>query len=717
MDEFEYTKTYFADEQFDFESIMREFGSGRDGDSPDYASVGAVHFDLDENGELITSFVGSEEAPLSSEPEAEAGLDLSFADEPEDDLAEEEDKLFELSFDTSEAEPDDEPDVRFTDPEDDFEESAPEPPLREDAAESVRHGFGETLKNSVVRIAAAIALKFRQSRITFGEFMAEDDEAPAEELSPEKAAKFYDSHMKSLALRGRIAFVLTLVLIWLSYGLPVSGALRDVGVKSAVCTVLLLTVMLCGLDIITDGLTSLFRKRPHANTLIALSALLCAADGIVIAAGMKSAGLPFSVLPALTISLALLGSYLNCRSCRVSFNTLAVTRVPYTVSSDNSADGSGITLRKACTGIEGFVRRSEEAGPDEAAYGTMSPFLMAAALLLSLIAAIVSKSFAQFLHILSGIFVFSAPAAMLLSFPLTRLVSAMLLKKQGSVIAGWSGIYDVGMSHHIVVTDSDLFSPDNISIESVRILSGARAERVISLAGSIIAASGSDLVPVFSELMISGKGKMLRVDNFESHSGGGLTAMVDGVQVYCGSASFMHLMGVHLPEKYSIKNCIYLAENKTICGMFMMEYIASDAVKNSLRTLLRSKYHPIFALRDFNLTPQLISLKFDIATDGFDFPEYSDRYDISDTDDAGERVPAAVVSKNGLNSFVYLAEHAKDVCRRIRIGVLLSVLSTVIGIAMMFILSLTGAATVGIALTFSLVFLIPAVVIGLGVKS
>ena len=193
--------------------------------------------------------------------------------------------------------------------------------------------------------------------------------------------------------------------------------------------------------------------------------------------------------------------------------------------------------------------------------------------------------------------------------------------------------------------------------------------------------------------------------------------MVDGVQVYCGSASFMHLMGVHLPEKYSIKNCIYVAENKTICGIFMMEYTASPSVKDSLRTLLRSKYHPIFALRDFNLTPELISLKFDTATDGFDFPAYSERYDISEPEAAEGRYPAAVVSKNGLDSFVYLAEHAKDVCKRIRIGVLLSVLSTVIGIGMMFILSLSGSASVTAALTFSLVFLVPAVIIGLGVKS
>ena len=237
-------------------------------------------------------------------------------------------------------------------------------------------------------------------------------------------------------------------------------------------------------------------------------------------------------------------------------------------------------------------------------------------------------------------------------------------------------------------------------------------EKVVSLAGSMIAASGSALSPAFAELMKQGKGSLLRVENFRCHEGGGLIAMVDGVEVYCGSASFMHLMGVHLPDMFKIKNCVYVSEGDTICGMFQMEYTPVDSVRDALYMLMRSDRHPVFAVRDFNITPQLLSVKYDIPTDGFDFPSFAQRYEISGAEPSEASKPAALVSREGLGAFVHLAEHAKGLYTRVRVSVMLSVMSTVIGMIVMFILSLTGQMTVTAALSFLLVWLIPVLVIG-----
>lgn len=722
MDKNRENKIFYAGDEFDFESIMREFGSERDDSEIDYDAIGSKPVTYDDIEDILSTDLSVDEGydyPPETEPEVED-------ESGEEDII---DSIVEEYTDGSEAETTKvfkpvQDDELVTDgisdedisPEDyaedgDYEAGKDEEPKPKRCERRKARSFSELVVTPFISALALIALKVQQSKLPLS-FSADDDEELGEELPPEKASRFYESFIGGLHIRVRIAFVLSLVLTYISFGLPGTGAMNATAVKSAVALILLLAVMICGLDTMTSGLIAIAHRRPNANTLIALSALFCVIDGFLAACGVKGTKLPFCAIPALTISFSLLGSLLNCRSSRIVFNTVSSSRKPYTVTAETSVTGDGVTILKSRMTTKGFVRRTEEAGPDETVYGVMAPYLIVIALLLSLISAAVSKSFAQFAHILSGIFVCAAPLAILLTYPLANFVSAKTLIKSGSAIAGWSGIYDIGKCRHMIITDFDLFPKGSVTISQTRIFAGMKPEKVVSLAGSMIAASGSALSPAFAELMKQGKGSLLRVENFRCHEGGGLIAMVDGVEVYCGSASFMHLMGVHLPDMFKIKNCVYVSEGDTICGMFQMEYTPVDSVREALYMLMRSDRHPVFAVRDFNITPQLLSVKYDIPTDGFDFPSFAQRYEISGAEPSEASKPAALVSREGLGAFVHLAEHAKGLYTRVRVSVMLSVMSTVIGMMVMFVLSLTGQMTVTTALSFLLAWLIPVLVIG-----
>lgn len=722
MDKNRENKIFYAGDEFDFESIMREFGSERGDAEIDYDAIGSKPVTYDDIEDILSTDLSVDEGydyPPEPEPDAEEVSEEediidSIVDEYTDGSETEATKVFKPVQD----------DELVTDgisdedisPEDyaedgDYEAGKDEEPKPKRCERRKARSFSELVVTPFISALALIVLKVQQSKLPLS-FSADDDEELGEELPPEKASRFYESFIGGLHIRVRIAFVLSLVLTYISLGLPVMGAMNATAVKSAVYLILLLAVMICGLDIMTSGLIAIAHRRPNANTLITLSALFCVIDGFLAACGVKGTKLPFCAIPALTISFSLLGSLLNCRSSRIVFNTVSSSRKPYTVTAETSVTGDGVTILKSRMTTKGFVRRTEEAGPDETVYGVMAPYLIVIALLLSLISAAVSKSFAQFAHILSGIFVCAAPLAILLTYPLANFVSAKTLIKSGSAIAGWSGIYDIGKCRHMIITDFDLFPKGSVTISQTRIFAGMKPEKVVSLAGSMIAASGSALSPAFAELMKQGKGSLLRVENFRCHEGGGLIAMVNGVEVYCGSASFMHLMGVHLPDMFKIKNCVYVSEGDTICGMFQMEYTPVDSVRDALYMLMRSDRHPVFAVRDFNITPQLLSVKYDIPTDGFDFPSFAQRYEISGTEPSEASKPAALVSREGLGAFVHLAEHAKGLYTRVRVSVMLSVMSTVIGMIVMFILSLTGQMTVTAALSFLLVWLIPVLIIG-----
>ena len=789
MDKNRDNKIYYVDDEFDFESIMREFGSDRDDTDYDYDAPVTRPVRYDDIEDILSAALSdSSEGSYEYMPEKDvepAPEAAEYGYDPESVRREfdAEDAPFSESIDPQAVRSEfgmDEPVPEFSPPEaatdappaqqlgdelfedgliddivDDYSDgseseatkvfpSAPEDELNseqfydedispEDYAdgnidysakqtEESKQGsrrterrkprsFGELIITPFISALALVALKVQQSKLTLSDSIDADEEL-GEEMPPEKASKYYESHIDGLRIRTRISFVLALVLTYISFGLPVAGAMSATAVKSAVCLILLLAIMICGLDIMTFGILALAKRRPNANSLIALSAFICVVDGFLAACGVKGTKLPFCVIPALTIAFSLLGSLLNCRSSRIVFNTVSSSRKPYTVTAETSVTGDGITILKSRMNTKGFVRRTEEAGPDETVYGAMAPYLIIVSLVLSVVSAAVSRSFSSFAHIFSGIFVCAAPIAMLLTYPLPNFVSAKTLLKSGAAIAGWSGIYDIGKCRHMIISDSDLFPKGSVRIAQTRIFAGMKPEKVVSLAGSIIAASGSALSPAFAELMIQGKGSLLRVENFRCHEGGGLIAMVDGVEVCCGSASFMHLMGVHLPDMYKIKNCIYISEGNTICGMFEMEYTPVASVKDALYMLMRSDRHPVFAVRDFNITPQLLSVKYDIPTDGFDFPSFAQRYEISGAEPSESSKPAALVSREGLGAFVHLAEHGKSLYTRIRICVMLSVMSTVIGMAVMFILSLTGELSVTIALTFLLAWLIPVIIIG-----
>lgn len=589
----------------------------------------------------------------------------------------------------------------------------PEPPKKEKTRREPK-SFRESVAVPVISALAFIAMKIKQSQVTLGETSYESEDL-GEEMQPDKAARFYGKHIAGLRLRTRIAFVLCVLMAYISYGLPVPGAFADAGVKSAVCLIMMISVMFCGLDIITTGIMSIVRFKLHASALIVVSCLLCMIDAFLSAASVSEKVVPFCVIPALTIAFTLLGSVMNARSNKIILNTAAASKHPYVVTAESELSGGDITLVKGRKPIDGIVRRTEEDGPDESVFGVLTPYFVVAALVLSIIAAVISKSFSSFAHILSGIFVCAAPIAMLLTFPLPFFISIKSLIRSGSTIAGWSGLYDIGKAKHLIVTDGDLFPKGCVKISRTRVFAGMEPERIISFAGSIISASGSAMVHPFAELMRKAGGGLMPVEAFSVHESGGLTAMIDGEDVYCGNAAFMRLMGVILPEKYVLNNGVYIAVAGVICGVFEMEYITSDAVKSALEELVGSDRHAIFAVRDFNITPSMLSVKFDMPTDGFDFPPYSERYAISGAEPSEASKPAALISREGLSALVSLADHGKMLFSRIRLSVMLSVVSAVIGMLVMFILSLSALPSVVTALSYLLAWLLITVILGFSI--
>lgn len=544
-----------------------------------------------------------------------------------------------------------------------------------------------------VQFLASLSLKMQQHRQNTKAAPAREAEELGPELSSDKASRYYGSQIKFMKRRLHIAAFLCVLVAYISFGLPVPGRLNNAVVAASACLALEISVVVCCLDIFTAGILDLIRKHPNANTLISLSCFLSALDAIIIAMGGKTeVGLPYCGISAITITCALWASLLYCRGNRITLRTLALSKDPHAITAETNIGGyPDITLLKTKTSTENFVRRTEEMALDDEVYTFLAPWLIGSSIILSLIATAVGKNWGNFFHIWSAIIIPAAPFCVLLSFPLPFLYTARNLFHNGTAIAGWSGLCDIGESKHIVVTDHDIFPKNTISIDSIRILEGVDPQKIITYTGSVIIASGSALSPAFSELMNKNSCVIEQVYDFKCHEGGGLTAMISGDEVLCGNSGFMHLMGIHIPQKLATKSSVFIAVNGIISAIYTIKYTPVISVQKALITLLRSKRTSIFAVKDFNITPEMIRHKFKMPSDRFDFPSFADRYAIAGAKRGKDSKIAAIVSRNGLPAMVQLQDEGHRLYSTIRLSVLLSVLCSIIGMILVFLLCLSTA--------------------------
>lgn len=582
----------------------------------------------------------------------------------------------------------------FDPDEDDFSDEDESGGLQDEAPrrEKKKKQGGDKEKFLSPVIALLALLTHRRSRRAEADSApATDDEEDADipEMEPEKASKFYASQLAGLRLRGRVAAGLSLVMLYITLAydsfLPLAGAMKGATACSLVLMIMLLSVILCGLDVFTAGIMSLVRGRPTADSLVAVSAVLACVDAAVIA-GMNTGdfGLPFCAAAAISMSFSIWGAYYTCKGMRRSFKIMAGKKAA-AITAEKGVSAKGTALLKSGRGISGAVRRSEMADLTEYVYNILTPVVLAFALVFGALASFFHGQSSAFIHCVSTMLAVSGAFSAGICFALPFAITARRLYSVGAAICGWGGVRDIGRSRNVVVGDSDIFPRDAVEISAIRVLEGAVADKVISYAGSVIAASGNGMSSAFSELISRNGYSLCRVENFEAHDGGGMTAVVNGENVMVGSTGFMNLMGIRVPQKIATRDTVFAAINGTLVGIFSIDYKVAPAAQDALGLLQRTRREPIFALRDFNMSPVAIEKKFHLPADKINFPAFSERFRISGTRVSADSPAAAVVCREGIVPIVELSERGARLYLAALAGTAIAAASAVLGLVIMFI--------------------------------
>ena len=523
---------------------------------------------------------------------------------------------------------------------------------------------------------------------------------PAPDLPPADLYKRYNRGLSFLRLRGVLVLLLALPLLYLTlapfFKFPLPGPLGE-SYELRVYTLagMLGCAMLLGVDTFLAGLLRIFQLGIGMDTLVSLACAATLADALtMISLGGREEQMPYCAISALALGLTMWGTYLKRRGSRSACRTAASAQEPYLVTLDEGKWNGRDAYAKWSGEPAGFGSQIQAPDGAQRIFRVTAPLLLIAALLFSITASLGQKQPQHLLWCLSATLTAAASFSAALCYGIPWNTLCQRLSKSGAAIAGWDGVVGTGGGAGILLTDIDLFPPGSVSMNGIKVFGDFPVEKVVACAATLIRDSGCGLDKIFHDLLRSQGAIYRRSEHFAQYEGG-MAAVIRGDQVLVGSAAFMHLMDVELPQGLNVKHAVFCAIDGQLAGelagIFALSYNLHGVVRPSLTALIRNKVGPVLATRDFNLIPAMLRQRFKLPVEKMEFPAIERRLELSDPDQEHSEVLSAVLCREGLGPFSEAVVGGKRLRLAVRITAGLASAGSAVGVLLAFYLTFVGA--------------------------
>jgi len=521
---------------------------------------------------------------------------------------------------------------------------------------------------------------------------------PAPDLPPGELAKRYARGLKGLRLRLVLVFLLLLPLGYLTLRplpplpeeIPLAGSPEVL--RCYVMAALQGLALLLGWDVFFRGLVRPFQGRMGMETLTVLANLAAVADALTLPnlSGEPFVRQPFSAVAALALWCAMWGDLRKRRGSRLACHTAASASEPYRVTRDEEKWNGRDTYAKWSGPVTGFGSQVQGMDGAERIYQVFAPVLLIACIVFSVLSSVGRDRPQELLWCLAATLTAAAPLSATLCFGLPWLKLCRRLAKSGAALAGWEGVTSTTGASNLLLYDADLFPPGSVKLNGHKIFSGFSTDKVIADTATVIRDGGGGLEKVFHDLLRSQGTVYRRGERLEVYEGGGLSEVIRGDQVLVGSASFMVLMDVKLPQGLNVKNAVFCAINGELAGIFALKYQLPGAVAPALDSLIRNRITPVLATRDFNLIPDMLRQRFKLPAEKMEFPPVDRRRELSAEDQDHSDSLTAVLCREGLGPYAETVVGGKRLRRAVRMSAVLSCIGSTVGAVLAFYLTFVG---------------------------
>ncbi len=465
-----------------------------------------------------------------------------------------------------------------------------------------------------------------------------------------------------------------------------------------VFVILQCVAMFIARSFIADGLRSLFKFDFKAETLLSLSSILTLLYTISIIIFPQWGG----YLPC--VPCAMFGLFVGLYARRQRYKSIRGC-----CRAASRAEGNYCTIKgmRDNTGTVKTVYKTDPTrlkpefmesiladDPGESLMRYFVPIVLIVTLLFALISSVGRSHASYFLWHWSTLLCIAAPVGIILSQVVPFAAVSHKLSRIGVALMGSKGINDIADTESAILGETDIFPTKMITVNGVKVFSGFTKEKVNLCTLSVLKASGSHLYNSFAASLPGQPMNLPAVEGFEFYETGGMGAYVNGEKVLVGTANFILRMAVKVPEGINLKNGVLVAINMQFAGIFSIKYDIQPSVRRSLNFMIKHKITPVMAVRDFNMTPQLIESRFKINPDHFDYPELEQRIAYSAIQDSEMDDDCAIVAVNNLHSYGEAVSCGKRVKSAIKLNMVFGYLSACLGIPLMFYLLFMQSYTV-----------------------
>ncbi len=515
---------------------------------------------------------------------------------------------------------------------------------------------------------------------------------------PQKLAWKYGRGLKWMRTRALLVFLLTLLALGQTLapllGLTWAAPMDRPDVQCWVSVGLLGAGTLLAIDVLLTGIARACFLKFGMDTLAALACGFTLADGTALALGEATPDrLPYSLVCLAGLFCLLHGTYHKRCGLRLSCRTAASSATPYRVTLEPGLWNDRETYAKWSGPPEDFGSQIQADDGAQRIFRRVCPLLLLGGAAFALQVSVGGAHPERLLWALSAQFTTIAAFGSSLAFGRTFHKTARRINPGGAALAGWPGISASRQGSCVLITDGDLFPPGYVELNGFKVLGDYSSERVVAYTATLIRESGSGLTQLFHDQLRSMGGLLRRADSLQCHEGGGLSANIRGDQVLVGSAAFMKLMEVKLPQGLNVKSAVFCAIDGQLAGIFALSYVLPDTVFPALEELMLERVEPVLATRDFNLIPAMLHQRFKLAADKMAFPPVERRRDLSDPDQIRQGTLTALLCREGLLPFAESIAAAKRLRWATRLGAWLCCVSSLLGMLLAAYLTSVGAYT------------------------
>ena len=540
---------------------------------------------------------------------------------------------------------------------------------------------------------------------------------PAEDTPPGALAHSYSGGLNFMRQRVFLLSLLSFVNCYLAWAgdtiLPLPQPLRDSPRLLAGCGLWLLGwAIVFSLDVIQAGFLDLGKKFPTFNTVASIGVIATVLDAVVYCATQRSGPAPYCAPATLVLFGLLWGTYDRQQADYLACRQASLTQAPYCITKDELLWNARDTFTKFKGSPEGFGAQIQAPNRAERVQHRAAPLVLLASLLFAILASFGHGHPGRFLWCLSVILMAASPLSALLCYAQPWLRLTRRLEKSGAAVAGWPGVHCAAGENGVLISDTDIYPSGMVQFNGIKVYGKISLEKLAGCTASLIRASGSGLGALFDNLVRTQGGFYRGVDDLKCYEGG-LSGSIRGEQILVGSADFMHVMDIPLPQDLKVKDAVFCAMDGALRGIFALNYAKNSNLRPTILSLLQAKQIPVMVSRDFNVTPAMIRQKMKIPVERLEYPPVERRMELTAEDQEHDTL-CGILSRDNVESYAEVIVG----CRRLRsaanLSAALTAVASVIGLFLGYYLTAVGAFTALIPVNlvaFLLIWLVPTVLI------